>query len=257
MLGAGNVSMHLSKALINSGHPVVQVWSRNKHNAVDLALKIGANSIDDFKEINEDVDLVIIAVNDDSIASVAALIPKKESRIVLHTSGSTDISVLNMHFKSAVLYPLQTFSKEVELDFGKVPLCIEATDVETQTQILNLSQELSENVQVVSSANRIKLHVAAVFACNFTNYLYTISQNLLEESGLSFELIKPLIFETVNKITVNSPENVQTGPAKRNDEEIMLKHLKILGSNAEWQELYRLISQNIVKKYTQSKSPVK
>ncbi len=257
MLGAGNVAKHLSKALIRSGNPVVQVWSRNNENAIDLALKIGANSIADFQEIDEDVDLVIIAVNDDAISSIANLIPKKDNRIVAHTSGSTDISVLNMHSKSAVLYPLQTFSKNIGLDFTKVPLCIESTDEATEAQLLNLAHQLSEKVEVVSSENRVKLHISAVFACNFTNYLYTVSQELLESSSLSFDLIKPLIFETVNKIVDNAPENVQTGPAKRNDEQIMTKHLEILESNSEWQKLYRLISQNIVKKYAHSKSPVK
>ncbi|HET8829218.1 MAG TPA: DUF2520 domain-containing protein, partial [Pelobium sp.] len=232
-----------------SGNPVVQVWSRNNENAIDLALAIGANSIVNISDIDDDIDLVVIAVNDDAITSVATLIPKKENRIVAHTSGSTAISVLSMHQKSAVLYPLQTFSKNTDLDFRQVPLCIEGSSEVIETQMLNLAHKLSEKVELVNSENRIVLHIAAVFACNFTNYLFTVSQALLEKSALSFELIKPLIFETLNKITANAPENVQTGPAKRNDEQIMTKHLEILAANPEWQELYRLISQNIVKKY--------
>ncbi len=257
MLGTGNVATHLSKALVKSGCSVVQVWSRNNQNAIALALEIGATAIVDFKDISDDVELVIIAIKDDAIAVVASQIPKRLGQIVVHTSGSTDISVLNMHSKSAVLYPLQTFSKNVDLDFSKVPLCIEGSDNQTQNLVLNLARTVSDKVQVIDSAARVVLHIAAVFACNFTNYLYTVSQDLLEKSSLSFDLIKPLIFETINKITNNVPENVQTGPAKRNDEDIMTKHLEILQANPEWYELYRLISQNIVKKHLAPKSPVK
>lgn len=257
MLGAGNVATHLSKTLIRSGNAVLQVWSSNNQNAIDLALAIGANSITDFKDISDDVDLVIIAVNDDAISLVASQIPVSPNRIVAHTSGSTDISLLNKHPKAAVLYPLQTFSKNVDLEFTKVPLCVEGSDDVTEGLILNLANQLSTQVQVVKSKERLKLHIAAVFACNFTNYLYTVSQELLDNSSLSFELIKPLIFETVNKLTTHLPNDVQTGPAKRNDEQIIKKHLDLLSDNPEWQELYRLISQNIVKKYTSAKSPAK
>ncbi|HTN21145.1 MAG TPA: DUF2520 domain-containing protein [Pelobium sp.] len=257
MLGAGNVATHLSKALIRSGNPVVQVWSRSEENAVDLALKIGANSITDFATIADDVDLVIIAVSDDAIAPISSLIPQKNNRIIAHTSGSTDISVLSRHPKTAVLYPLQTFSKNVELDFKNVPLCIEGADVETENLILKLAEKLSNKVERVSSSDRMLLHISAVFACNFTNYFYTVSQELLEESSLSFDLIKPLIFETVNKIADNLPQDVQTGPAKRNDEQTLAKHLKILENKPALQELYRLISQNIVKKYVEAESSAK
>ncbi|WP_017258367.1 Rossmann-like and DUF2520 domain-containing protein [Pedobacter arcticus] len=257
MLGAGNVATHLSKALIKSGNPVVQVWSRNNQNAIELALQIGANSIVDFKDINQEVELVIIAVNDDAILSIANQIPKREGQIVVHTSGSTALSVLNTHSSSGVIYPIQTFSKDVDLDFKKIPLCIEGSDDETQKLLFNLAQKLCDSVNIVDSSARLTLHISAVFACNFTNYLFAIAQELLEKSSLSFDLIKPLIFETVNKIAINLPENVQTGPAKRNDEQIMAKHLDILRANPESQEVYRLISQNIVKKHHQPKSTVK
>nr|WP_294893860.1 Rossmann-like and DUF2520 domain-containing protein [uncultured Pedobacter sp.] len=257
ILGAGNVATHLSKALIMSGNPVVQVWSRNHQNAIELALKTGANSIADLNEIDEDVELIIIAVSDDAIASVAHLIPISNTRIIAHTSGSTNISVLNVHPKTAVLYPLQTFSKNVELDFKTVPLCVEASDTATENIILQLSHKLSNQVEIVSSAKRVLLHISAVFACNFTNYFYAVSQELLQEAGLNFDLIKPLIFETVNKITDHSPYDVQTGPAKRNDEQTIAKHLEILKDKPALQELYGLISQNIVKKYPNAKSSVK
>lgn len=257
MLGAGNVATHLSKALIRSGNSVVQVWSRNNENAIELALQIGANSIADFESIDEDLDLVIIAVSDDAISYVADSIPNKENRVIIHTSGSTDISVLKKHPNSAVLYPLQTFSKDVDLDFTNVPLFVEGNNEDSLTKVLSLAKQLSKKVTAINSADRVALHIAAVFACNFTNHLFSVSQDILEKSSISFELIKPLIFETVNKIAENKPTDVQTGPAKRNDLGIMTKHLEILRNNPEWHKIYGLISQNIVKKYANPKSSLK
>lgn len=248
MLGSGNVASHLSKALIRSGNPVLQVWSKTHQNAIKLALEIGADSIVDLNEISNDVDLVIIAVADDAIAAVANLIQCKDW-LVVHTSGSTECAVLNQHPKYGVLYPLQTFSKDVELDFSQVPLCIEANNKETENSLLQLGSTLSTNVRVINSLSRLNLHVAAVFACNFTNYLFSLSQNLLEKNDLSFDIIRPLIFETVKKIESNLPADVQTGPAVRNDRKTMQKHLERLQNEPEWQDLYRLISQSIVKKY--------
>ncbi len=257
MLGAGNVATHLSKALINAGNPVAQVWSRDHNHAIELALQIGANSIVDIADITEDVDLVIIAVKDDAMSVVSAQILPQNSRIVVHTSGSTDIDLLNAHPKSGVLYPLQTFSKEIDLDFNEVPLCVEGSDADTQNMLLNLANQLSNKTQIVSSAERIKLHISAVFACNFTNHLYAIAHDLMLESAVSFELLKPLIMETVNKINNHDPKSVQTGPAIRNDTSTMNKHLKILESKPDLHDLYRLISQSIVKMSPISECPAK
>ena len=132
MLGAGNVATHFSKALINAGNSIEQVWSRDHSNAIDLASQIGAKSIANIVDISNDIDLVIVAVSDDAILVVSSQVPVQNSRIVVHTSGSTDISALNTHVKSGVLYPLQTFSKDADLDFSVVPLCVEGSNVETQ-----------------------------------------------------------------------------------------------------------------------------
>lgn len=257
ILGAGNVATHLSKALINAGHPVVQVWSRNHKNAIDLALHIGANSIVNIVDIAEDIDLVVIAVNDDAISIVNAQIPSKNGRIVIHTAGSTGLEILNNHPKYGVLYPLQTFSKTIDLDFSKIPLCIEGSDLHTQNTLLNLASLLSNSTQIVNSASRIKLHISAVFACNFTNHFYAIAQELMANSALDFELMKPLIAESAKKINNYSPKGIQTGPAKRHDTLTMERHLKILETKPELYDLYRLISQSIVKMYSVSESPAK
>jgi predicted short-subunit dehydrogenase-like oxidoreductase (DUF2520 family) len=255
VLGSGNVATHLSKALIKAGHQVLQVWSRKTENAVNLASEIGANPISDVSEINDDVDFVVIAVSDDAIESVAANIPNKGNRLIIHTSGTTSIDVLQKfanHF--GVLYPLQTFSKSSEIDFSQVPLFIEANSVATLELLNKLGYMLSTKVYPADSETRASLHISAVFACNFTNHLYTIAQQILKEKGLSFDLLRPLIKETVDKVLLNSPFEAQTGPAKRNDTLIINKHVELLNLHPRWQDIYQLISQDIVKMHHQPKA---
>lgn len=250
ILGSGNVATHLSKALIKAGHPVMQVWSRNHNNAIDLALEIGANSIPEIKDIKAYIDVVFIAVSDDAIENVASQIPEKENRLILHTSGSTSLEVLSSRFQNAgVLYPIQTFSKNSDLDFSSIPLCIEANHQTALAQIEKLAQQLSNNVQQVDSHARALLHVAAVFACNFTNFFYSVAHQITESVQLDFSLLRPLIQETADKAMLNNPEDVQTGPAKRDDQQTMQRHLDLLKNQPQLQELYKSISQYIVKMY--------
>jgi predicted short-subunit dehydrogenase-like oxidoreductase (DUF2520 family) len=255
IVGSGNVATHLSKALQKTGHQLVQVWSRNSENAMNLASEIGANSISDISEINEEIDFVVIAVADDAIESVAAKIPKKEKRFIIHTSGSTSMDVLQKfadHF--GVIYPLQTFSISSEIDFTQIPLFIEANSAASLELLNKLSYNLSTKVYQADSETRTLLHISAVFACNFTNHLFTIAQQILKEKGLSFDLLRPLIKETVDKALSNLPQDVQTGPAKRNDTLIIHKHVELLSSYPKWQEIYQLISQDIVKMHRQPKA---
>ncbi|TKB96991.1 Rossmann-like and DUF2520 domain-containing protein [Pedobacter cryophilus] len=250
ILGSGNVASHLSKALIKAGNPVMQVWSRHHENAVNLALEIGANSIPDIKDISESIEVVIIAVSDNAIENVASQIPVKENRLIIHTSGTTAIAILQKFGNQyGVIYPLQTFSKSADLDFSQVPLFIEGNTASSLDKISNIASQLSAKVQPADSQTRALLHVSAVFACNFTNHFYTIAQQILQEKNLSFDLLRPLIQETANKAMLNLPSTVQTGPAKRNDELTMNKHIDLLSSHPQWQVIYHLISQDIVKKY--------
>lgn len=250
ILGSGNVATHLSKALIKAGHPVMQVWSRNHDHAINLALEIGANSVPEIKNIKHHIEVVIIAVSDDAIASVAAQIPLKENRLVLHTSGSTDLEVLNSRFRNAgVLYPVQTFTKNSDLDFSQIPLCIEANHETALEQLRDLAQQLSQYVQQVDSPARALLHVAAVFACNFTNFFYSVAQQITNAAQIDFNLLRPLIQETADKAILNNPLDVQTGPAQRDDQQTMQKHLDLLKNQPQLQTLYQSISQYIVKMY--------
>jgi predicted short-subunit dehydrogenase-like oxidoreductase (DUF2520 family) len=250
ILGSGNVAKHLSKAIINAGHPIKQVWSRSFQNAQNLALEIGSDAIANISEIHESINLIILAVTDDAIESVVKQISNSSNRIIAHTSGSTDMHVLQQYSNHiAVLYPLQTFSKSVVIDFKKVPLFIESNSNFAQEMISKLANQLSEKVQYANSETRMSLHISAVFACNFTNHLYAIAQQILTDKNLDFNFIRPLIIETANKIIDNLPSDVQTGPSSRNDELTIKKHIKMLQNHPQWQNIYQLISQDIVKIY--------
>lgn len=249
MIGSGNVATHLSAALVNAGHQITQVWSRNYQNAALLAYHVKAEAIHDPEEFSGHPDLVIISVNDDAIASVLFRL-KLESSIVVHTSGSTPMVILEgASAKTGVLYPLQTFSKTKSVDFLTVPLLIEGNSPEVLSQLTALAQTISNNVQEVSSEKRLSLHVAAVFACNFSNYLYAVAKEILDGQQLDFKLIEPLIRETADKVRDADPKEVQTGPAIRNDVLTINRHLDYLENAPELKELYADLSQRMINFY--------
>ncbi len=253
VIGAGNIAWHLSKAFINAGFPVKQIWNRTAEGATDLALEIGADSITDLALLSDDVDLVVMAVSDKAISEIAAQLQLKEHQVLVHTSGSVSLHVIkNFAAKTGVIYPLQTFSKEVQVDFTEIPVFIEGDSPETVNRLETVVEKLSSKVYKADSAQRIKLHIAAVFACNFTNHFYALAQELLTSSGLDFDFIKPLIKETVQKAVNGNPKALQTGPAIRNDADTMSKHLEMLNAAPQLQELYKLVSQSIVKMYHES-----
>lgn len=246
LIGSGNVATHLGAALKNAGHCVVQVYSRNMENAALLAYHIDAEPIDNLSNINPATDLFIIAVNDDVIADIAQQLASYK-RLIVHTSGSTDINVLTVITPAAgVFYPLQTLSKNKEAA-NIIPICIEGSDDAITLRLEQLARSISRDVYRVNSAQRKTLHLAAVFACNFPNYLYTVAQQLLAQGEMAFELLRPLILETAQKVQDAFPVDVQTGPAARNDETTMAAHLRMLGNDPQLQELYRLLSQGIIK----------
>jgi len=245
LLGSGNVATHLAKALKAKGENVAQVYSPNLVHAKLLADGIAAEAVSDLNAVKTDADLYIISVKDDAIGSIAEAL-KGVSGLVVHTSGTTDIKVLSDQVKdSGVFYPLQTFSKSKDVDFDRIPLCIEATDA-TQLEILHqLASKLSGQVYVLNGEKRKVLHLAAVFACNFPNHLYALANRVLQQNDLDFEIIRPLIAETADKVMTNLPENVQTGPAVRADETTINKHLSMLKDMPALQEIYQILSNSI------------
>jgi predicted short-subunit dehydrogenase-like oxidoreductase (DUF2520 family) len=247
IIGSGNVATHLGAAFKNAGHRIVQVYSRDMHNASLLAYHIGAEAIDDLAAINPDTDLFVISVKDDVIQEIAGQLRKYE-KLTVHTSGATSLDALSAENPNAgVFYPLQTFSKSKEVDFLTVPLCIEGADEDITKQLVQLAQTISNNVYRINSDQRKILHLAAVFACNFPNFLYGIAQQLLADNHMNFDLLRPLILETAQKVQDHLPTEVQTGPAIRDDEHTMAAHLQLLAGEPSLKEIYSMLSQGIIK----------
>jgi predicted short-subunit dehydrogenase-like oxidoreductase (DUF2520 family) len=247
IIGSGNVATHLSAAFKNAGHKIVQVYSRNMQNAALLAYHVKAEPIDNLANIDPETDLFVIAVKDDVIGIVAEQLAVYQ-KLMVHTSGATNLyALLAFADNVGVFYPLQTFSKIKEVDFRNVPLCIEGGDADIVKQLQELAQTISNKIYSIDSPQRKTLHLAAVFACNFPNYLYTIAQQILAQHQLDFELIRPLILETAQKVQERLPADVQTGPAVRNDETTMNNHLQLLKDEPALQQLYTLLSQGIIK----------
>ncbi|MEJ6737237.1 MAG: DUF2520 domain-containing protein [Flavobacteriales bacterium] len=246
IIGSGNVATHLGKALLKKGFSINQVYSQNKDNSFELASALNAMPCDDPKFITDESDLYIICIKDDFIAKIAQQLVLN-NKTVVHTSGSVPMDVLAHFDNYGIFYPLQTFSKETEINISEVPFCIEANNTDTQNKLLALAKMLSNNVYEINSNQRKKIHVAAVFACNFSNYLYTISEDILNKNNIDFNILKPLILETAKKIQHNSPKDVQTGPAKRNDQEVIINHINLLANAKDYQDIYSLITDNIIK----------
>jgi len=245
LLGSGNVATHLAKVLKAKGEDVVQVYSPNVKHAKVLAEAVEAEGINDLNGVEQQADLYIISVKDDAIESVAKSL-KNVTGLVVHTAGSVDIDILSSQVKNAgVFYPLQTFSKDKEVSFENIPLCIEANGENQLTILRNLAAKMSKEVHELNGEKRKVLHLAAVFACNFPNHLYALANKILNQNDLDFEIIRPLIAETADKVMHNLPEKVQTGPAVRADENTLTKHLSMLTNMPELQNIYQTLSNSI------------
>jgi predicted short-subunit dehydrogenase-like oxidoreductase (DUF2520 family) len=242
IIGSGNVAHHLLKAFAKSGDvEVVQVVARTKKDldSVVEPSKLVAN----FAEMIP-VDLVIIAVSDTAIADVSNQIPF-ENKLVTHTSGSMEMTVLNAKNRRGVFYPLQTFSKVKPVDFNQIPIALEAENQDDYALLETVANSISSHVYQINSEQRKALHVAAVFVCNFVNHLYKIGNDICDENNLPFDLLKPLILETADKIVSLSPTDAQTGPAKREDTVTINEHLKFL-KNTTQKDIYKLLTQSII-----------
>ena len=246
-VGSGNVAYHLSKALKYVGCNIKSISSKNKSNAKRLAETVDAE-VCAIDKIDNTIDLLIIAVSDDAIINVLSELPKGINNIV-HTSGAVSLTVFKNHFKHfGVVYPLQSFNKDSELDISIIPFLIEASDKEFEDELKILTLRLSNRVEIMDSESRKYLHLAAVFANNFVNLMATEAYGLLENKNIDGSLIRPLMLETILRLKNNHPKDMQTGPAKRKDLEVLKKHEELLKSNAKLQSLYRQLSQQIMQK---------
>jgi len=249
LIGSGSVATHLGLALQARGIAIHQVYSRNITNAEILSKKLNASFISDISDIYMDADIYFYALTDNAFKSILKKI-KLPNGIHVHTAGCIPMTEFEgFSSKYGVLYPLQTFSINKMVDFSQIPICIEASNLEVQKKLFEIGNLLSNKTYLINSDQRKKLHLAAVFACNFTNYMYDIASTILEDSGFSFEIIQPLIAETAEKIKTMNPYEAQTGPAVRMDEKTISKHLLLLNKKPDFKKTYRLLTKNIYKRH--------
>ena len=247
ILGSGNLAIHLFKAF--EACPTIEVVQRYARDLTKIeGYKDFTNGTDDLSKLL-DADVYILAISDDAIAEVSRHLISKEG-LVVHTSGSTNLEAISKNIRRGSFYPLQTFTKDVFVDFETIPICIEAENEKDFLLLQKLAGVLSKIVVPISSEQRQVLHLAAVFVNNFTNHLYHIGYEICEANGISFDLLKPLIQETAHKIQSNTPLSAQTGPAKRNDSGTMAKHQKLLQQN-NYKAIYSMLSESIKNTYGQ------
>lgn len=267
LIGAGNLATHLGKALHAAGHDMLQVFSRTMQSAETLASLLDAEPLTDIAQVRDDADVYIFSVKDSALVQLVAQLCRHEAdglgedgavnalrkakkgeheRVFLHTAGSMPMSVFKgMAQHYGVLYPMQTFSKQREVDFSIIPCFVEANDEFAQKQIEGMAREISGRVYQLSSEDRKYLHLSAVFACNFANHCYAISQELLEEHGIPFDVMLPLINETAAKVHEMKPKDAQTGPAVRYDENVIDKQSKLLENHPHFKKVYDSMSKSI------------
>lgn len=255
IIGSGHVAWHLAHAFEEKGYSILSVYSRQFEKAKDLAETLYActptNSLD-FTD--SEAELFILAVSDDAIEEVSRHIHLPEGVILVHTSGAKSIQIFEeiidnerfLPIDYGVFYPLMTFTKGKKVSFSSIPICIEASDEDTEDVLVKLGSELSNEVHLISSEQRRVLHVSAVFACNFTNHLWALTKAILESEDLPFDIIKPLIQETVKKAMKSPhPADVQTGPAIRHDQQTIQNHLAYLTDDDDLQHIYSLLTESI------------
>lgn len=246
-IGAGNLATNLAKALYRNGFRIVQIYSRTEEAAHALAQVVEAEYTAELSEVSADARLYIVSLKDDAFVELLPrIVAGKGDALLVHTAGSIPMDVWEgMTPRYGVFYPMQTFSKQREVDIRKVPFFVESNSADDKELLKGIAAVLSENVYEATSEQRRSLHLAAVFACNFSNHMYALAAELLKKHGLPFEAMLPLIDETARKVHELAPVQAQTGPAVRYDENIISKHREMLADEPEMQELYRMISENI------------
>jgi len=246
IIGAGNLATQLSLALSLKGHQIVQVWSQTAQHASDLAKKLNCPSTNDIEKITDDAQIYLIAIKDEAIVPFLNR-HQWGDKLVVHTAGSIPMSTLEATCTNfGVFYSFQTFSVNKKVDFDQIPICIEANTSQNLEILNKLACSLSDNIHFYNSDQRKQIHLAAVFANNFVNHFYTIGQEILAEKGISFEILKPLILETAQKIISQDPQASQTGPAIRNDRIVLDRQLEMLNNHPDLKHIYSLISDRII-----------
>jgi len=244
-VGAGNVAEALALAFMKEKQKIASVSSKSGISARSLADKTGA-IVQNGYHFPDETDIIIISVNDSSIESVAESIECNDNTIVVHTAGSVPLSILGRSDNAGVLYPLQTFTKGRTVNMRAVPFFIEATDEHTLQVIKDLAMVIGSSSHECVSERRKSLHLAAVFASNFPNYMMAIGSEIVSRAGFNPGVLHPLIKEMTGKAIAMGPESAQTGPARRSDRKIIDEHLELLSYAPEYQDLYKQVSEMII-----------
>lgn len=253
IVGTGQVATHLALVLAQVGHRIVQIFARDLLKAEQLAMQVNAQAIVNVQDFSTDIDICIIAVSDSAIESIIKQVGQYvPNALVVHTSGSTDINILAKYRANVgVFYPLQTFSLERVIDWLNVPLLLETDTLDNMSKLEHLAQSLSKRIYKYSSQQRQVLHLSAVMACNFSNLCYDLAYQVMAKQEVDYQLLAPLMMETTEKAIHFQPNQVQTGPAKRQDFNILAQHQQLLSDLGfqQWQSFYQQMSDLIMQQH--------
>jgi predicted short-subunit dehydrogenase-like oxidoreductase (DUF2520 family) len=247
--GAGNVGTHLAVALHTAGVGIDQIYSRTHSSALELAKQVGCGFTTNPEDIRGNSGTILLTLSDSAILSFLQKTGPLDM-VLVHTAGSVPMEILRPFGKRfGVLYPLQSFTRGVPLDLSDVPFLIEASDEEALTGIKSLASCISSRVIASSSDERLRYHLAAVFCNNFSNHMMALAEDWLRTQKLPFEMLESLVKETARKALATGPSNAQTGPALRNNAELLQLHQQLLMDFPDLQKMYTFVSDSIRKKY--------
>lgn len=245
LLGTGNVATHLFQAFSEfTSIRIKQVYNHSEDSLKPFKKSVSTTT--SLAEL-EEADLYLLALKDDVIPAYCEKL-KSKNGLVAHTSGAVSLEAMKGPARTGVFYPLQTFTKELEVNYAQIPFCLEATRQEDLDLLNDLAQEISAKAYHINSIQRKQLHLAAVFVCNFVNHLYSVGQDICQKHDMPFEILQPLIAATAQKIEKAAPRDVQTGPAQRSDQGTINAHLELLTSQ-EHKDIYQLLTNAIQSQY--------
>jgi predicted short-subunit dehydrogenase-like oxidoreductase (DUF2520 family) len=245
ILGAGNVAAHMARHLHSGGHSIACIWSRTKEHADDLASLVRSRGTADPDRVPGNADFYLVAVPDRAITPVASKF-RGTGGIWIHTAGAVPMDIFEKDFSEyGVIYPLQTLSAARPVSLKGVPLLIEGSGSRVTEMIRSVAGSISDHVIEMDSARRLVVHVAAVFANNFSNHMVAVAEHILKVHEIDPALLAPMLRETFEKIAEMGPEGARTGPAARDDRSTMLLHRELLKKYPEWEKLYTFISRDI------------
>ncbi len=245
IIGSGNLAYHISKAFQTTDINILQLFGRNEEKTKSIAQKFNIPYCIDELDLILDADIYIICVSDSAIDQVAA-IDQLKNKFLVHVAGSINISVLAKYTQTyGVMYPLQTFSSFRDLSYSEIPFFIEGSSTQEEDELTEFVKNISEKICIMNSRDRLYLHLSAVIANNFSNHMFAIADQLLKKHKLSFDYLRPLILETAQKAMISTPLDAQTGPAVRNNPDVMAKHIELLNEHDDWQKIYTFVSNSI------------